>query len=111
MSHHDNSTYLLDIQQAAALIETFIGNMDEEHFLDDKKTQAAVQHQIMIIGEATKRLSQAFREENAHIPWAAISRMRDRLIHGYTTVDMRVVWITATQSVPDLVRAINSLSL
>ncbi len=70
----------------------------------------AVQHQIMIIGEATKRLSQKFRDENTQIPWNAIARMRDRLIHGYATADMHVVWLTASQNIPDLVRAIDSLS-
>lgn len=73
------------------LITSFIENMDEKAFLDDKKTQAAVQHQIMIIGEATKCLSKEFREENAHIPWNSIARMRDRLVHGYTVVDLHVV--------------------
>ena len=82
MSHHDNTACLLDIKQAALSIASFIEGMDEVAFYTDKKTQAAVQHQIMIIGEAAKRLSRNFRDENAHIPWGAIARMRDRLIHG-----------------------------
>ena len=82
--------------------------MDFPYTLIDKKTQAAVQHQIMIIGEAAKRLSRNFRDENAHIPWGAIARMRDRLIHGYSTVDMGVVWTTAAEGIPDLLKAIEA---
>ncbi len=82
--------------------------MDEREFYEDKKTQAAVQHQIMIIGEAAKRLPRSFCEEHAHIPWSAIARMRDRLIHGYATVDMEVVWITAKEGIPELLRAIDA---
>ncbi len=83
MSHHDNDAYLLDIRQAA------------------------VQHQIMIIGEASKHLSTSFRTEHRQIPWNAIARMRDRLIHGYSTVDMNVVWTTATESIPELLHAVD----
>jgi len=63
----------------------------------------------MIIGEATKCLSQKFRDENAHIPWNAIARMRERLIHGYATADMHVVWVTATENIPELMKAVDAL--
>lgn len=107
MSHHDNDAYLLDIQQAALSIASFIEGMDVTAFHLDKKTQAAVQHQIMIIGEASKHLSGSFRTEHGHIPWNAIARMRDRLIHGYSTVDIDVVWTTATESIPELLQAVD----
>ncbi len=90
----------------AAAIALFIEGMDEASFREDRKTQAAVQHQIMIIGEASKRLTPAFCESHANIPWSAIARMRDRLIHGYATVDLGIVWTTATEGVPALLRAI-----
>lgn len=108
MPHPDPGACLLDIRQAAASIASFIEGMDESAFHEDKKTQAAVQHQIMIIGEAAKHLPRAFCEEHVHIPWSAIARMRDRLIHGYATVDLGVVWTTATEGVPTLLRAIDA---
>ncbi len=107
MSHHDNDAYLLDIQQAALSVASFIEGMGLVDFRLDKKTQAAVQHQIMIIGEASKRLSTSFRTEHGHIPWNAIARMRDRLIHGYSTVDVNVVWVTATEGIPKLLQAVD----
>jgi hypothetical protein len=48
MSHHENSAYLLDIQQAGLAIANFIKGMDETSFRADKKTQAVVQYQIMV---------------------------------------------------------------
>ncbi len=38
MSHHDNKAYLLDIQQAAELVASFIESMNEQQFLDDKSS-------------------------------------------------------------------------
>lgn len=106
MSHRDDNTCLLDIAHAARAVVSFIEGMDETAFRGDMKTQAAVQHQIMIIGEASKRLTPAFRDAHPDIPWNAIARMRDRLIHGYGTVDLGVVWITANEAIPELLRAV-----
>jgi uncharacterized protein with HEPN domain len=35
--------------------------------------------------------------------------MRDRLIHGYSTVDINVVWDTALEGIPQLLRALEPL--
>ncbi len=106
MSRLDDSSCLLDIANAARAVLSFIEGMDEAAFRGDMKTQAAVQHQIMIIGEASKRLTPSFRDAHPNIPWSAIARMRDRLIHGYGTVDLGVVWRTANEAIPELLRAV-----
>lgn len=71
----DDAT-LLDIVNAARLTQTFIQDMTEA-FLVDLKTQSAVLHQITVIGEAVKRLSQAFRERHPILPWPLMAGMRD----------------------------------
>ena len=97
----DDAT-LLDIANAARLIESFIQGMTKESFLLDTKTQSAILHQIMVIGEAAKRLSQPFREQHSMLPWSLMAGMRDHLIHGYDAVDLGEVWKTATGDIPDL---------
>ena len=52
---------LLDILKAARLAIEFRVPADKEEFLGDAKTQSAVLHQLLIIGEAVKRLSPEFR--------------------------------------------------
>jgi uncharacterized protein with HEPN domain len=42
--------------------------MTKEAFLGDLKTQSAVLHQVPVIGEAVKRLSQAFRGRHPIFP-------------------------------------------
>jgi uncharacterized protein with HEPN domain len=79
-------------------------------FLDDEKTQSAVVHQLMIIGEGTKRLSDAFRDSHPQIPWRDIARMRDRLIHHYDAVDLDEVWKTVETDVPDLLARLEPLA-
>ncbi|MDZ7289133.1 MAG: DUF86 domain-containing protein [candidate division KSB1 bacterium] len=93
---------VLDIAQAARLILEFKHGMDKTAFLDDIKTQSAILHQLMVMGEAVKRLSQDFRNHHPAIPWTLIVGMRDKLIHGYDIIDLDEVWKTADTNVPDL---------
>jgi uncharacterized protein with HEPN domain len=45
---------LLDIYEAGRLIQEFIADMSKDAFLQDRKTQSAVLHKILILGEANQ---------------------------------------------------------
>jgi uncharacterized protein with HEPN domain len=100
---------LLDIVHAARLIIRFTENMTFEEFVHDERTQSAALYQILVIGEAVKRLSSEFRAQHPHIPWKLIAGMRDRLIHGYDVIDWVEVWNTVRRDIPDLLREIEAL--
>ena len=94
---------LVDLARAARLAREFVQGMDQAAFLADVKTQSAVLHQLLILGEAAKRLSQVFRDAHSQIPWPQITGMRDKLIHHYDTVDLEVVWDTIQKNLPTLI--------
>ncbi len=100
---------LLDILRAARLVISFRQDMTEAAFLDDLKTQSAILHQLMVMGEAVKRLSADFRDRHVEVPWALIAGMRDKLIHGYDIVDLEQVWQTAVEDVPELLSLLEPL--
>lgn len=104
-----DETTLLDIARAARAILTFTEGLRRETFLEDLKTQSAVLYQLMVIGEAVKRLSFELRQRHQEIPWAQMAGMRDHLIHGYDLVDWDEVWRTVTRDVPDLLSKLEGL--
>jgi uncharacterized protein with HEPN domain len=93
---------LMDLARAARLAQEFVQGMDRATFLADVKTQSAVLHQLLVLGEAAKRLSQTFRDTHAQIPWPLVTGMRDKLIHHYDAVDLNVVWDTIQKDLPPL---------
>jgi len=93
---------LLDIAEALRRLQLFKSGMDRVAFLADLKTQAAILHQITLMGEAVKRLSPEFRARHPHIPWQKIAGMRDRLVHAYDQVDLHRVWEAAEEDLPQL---------
>ena len=107
--HRDEAT-ILDIVRAGQLIQDFIVGATEAEFLSDPKTQSSVLYQLLVMGEAVKRLSADFRNQHADIPWSLIAGMRDHLIHAYDAVDWNEVWSTAKSDVPRLLAQIEHLT-
>lgn len=108
MLRDDNAT-LLDLVAAARLAIQFKGVLGHAEFLNDLKTQSAVLHQLLIIGEAAKRLSGAFRSAHPEVPWKTMAGMRDKLIHEYDDADMDEVWNTVTTDIPHLLKLLGPL--
>ena len=94
--------YLNDIRNAIISIEKFIENMNFDQFKNDDKTSSAVIRKFEIIGEATKNIPEAVREQHSQVPWEDIAGMRDKLIHSYSEVDLKLVWMTIQQRLPEL---------
>ena len=98
--NRDTELYIEDIIKALEYIEQYISGLSLEVFRNDQKTQDAVIRNFEIIGEAVKRMPEAFKLKYPEIPWRSAAGMRDVLIHDYPDNIPDVVWTTATQNLP-----------
>ena len=58
---------------------------------------------LMQIGELAKTaLSDEIKSQLTAIPWKQLYGMRNRIVHGYSGVDMRIVWDTIHDDLPAL---------
>jgi uncharacterized protein with HEPN domain len=96
------SLYIKDIIDAITKIEEFIEGMDFADFIQDDKTASAVVRKLEIIGEAVKQLPNEVRERFAEIPWSAMAKTRDKIIHFYHGVDYEIIWKIIKKELPTL---------
>ena len=104
-----NQESLIDISNAIQRILRYSQSLTRQDLeLNDEK-QSAILYQITIIGEATKRLSLEFRQENPAVPWREMAGMRDVIVHEYDQLDLDVIWDVIHDKLPNLLRQISLL--
>ncbi|HPC90511.1 MAG TPA: DUF86 domain-containing protein [Methanothrix sp.] len=102
MTGRDFRQYVEDIAKYMNYALQFVEDMDFEKFASDPKTVIAVTKCIEVVGEAAKHIPDALRIKYPDIPWREMAGMRDRLVHGYFTVELEIVWQTVIDEFPQI---------
>ena len=99
--YRSNEELFKHIFDEIVFLESETRTISEEVFLKDEKTQRAFARSIEIIGEAVKNISSDVMIKYKEVPWRNIAGMRDKLIHGYFSVDYEIVWDVAKNIIPE----------
>ena len=91
---------------ATSEVLSFVEGITEESFSKDRMIILSVIKDIEIIGEAASKMSEETKIKNPDIPWKDIIGMRNKLIHGYFEVDIKLVWNTTKNNLPSLLKAL-----
>jgi len=105
-----DDAYVLDMLRAASLARQFAEACTEAQLLDDVKTQSAVLHQLTMLGEAVRRVSQGFRDRHAQVPWVEMAGLRNRIVHEYDEIDLDRVWEVISRDLPRLIPALEAIA-
>ena len=82
-------------------IQRFTAGKHKDEFLAYDLQQDGVIRNLEIIGEAVSKLTGELNAQHADVPRVEISGMRNRLIHGYMSVNPQIVWNTVEIVMPD----------
>lgn len=110
MISNQAAKYLWDARHAAERVIRFISGRDYSGYLVDDMLRSAVERQFEIIGEAFAGLRRADPGLAEFIPnLPRIIAFRNVLIHGYATVDDRLVWGVVESELPQLLAHLTDL--
>ncbi|HJJ75806.1 MAG TPA: DUF86 domain-containing protein [Methanocorpusculum sp.] len=102
MNVKDPLVYVRDMLDQIEIIREELPEISKDEFLSRPFYQNALVRSLEIIGEAAKGVNNEFRELHSEIPWRQITGMRDKLAHGYATINLEETWNTLIYDIPPL---------
>jgi uncharacterized protein with HEPN domain len=100
---------LWDMVQAIERIEEFTSGITEADYLDNELLQSAVERKLEILGEAARRVSEAFQAQHPAIDWRNTIGLRNVIAHRYDQVQQEVIWRIVQTVLPDVVVLLRGL--
>jgi uncharacterized protein with HEPN domain len=94
---------LQDMLGAARKIISYAQNTTRETLPAVPMRLDAVLYEIVVMGEAARRLSQEVRGDHPEVPWRDIIGMRSIVAHGYDQIDDDELWQVIEHDLPALI--------
>jgi len=102
MPKAEDVTRMHHMLDAARKALEFTQNCERADLDKDEKLALSIVRLLEVLGEAAKNISSQCRDDYPEIPWRQIAGTRDRLIHGYSDVDLDIVWKIVSVDLPPL---------
>lgn len=105
----DYRLYLYDIQEAVNKIIVFTKGYSYKKFSTDERTIDAVIRNLEVIGEASKHIPKKLKDQYPEVDWRAMVGLRNIITHEYFGVDLKIIWKTVRERIPQLNKHIESI--
>jgi len=102
MSGNNPRADLSEIADAIQRVADRMSGLDRDAFLANDVLRDAVAMQLLVLGEAARRLPVDIHKSAPDVPWAQIIATRNRIAHGYSGLNWIIVWDIATLELPKL---------
>jgi uncharacterized protein with HEPN domain len=102
----EQAGFLWDILSHARDIQSHLTGVPKEKYLEDRKTQQAIERCFEIMGEAAGQLRPETIAQVPTLPVRPMREMRNFLIHVYFSIDLERVWDTCQKDIPVVISAI-----
>jgi len=75
----------------------------------DRLLDLALSRLLEIIGEAANRVPDDIQAKYPELPWLQMIGARNRLIHGYDSVDFDILWAIISEDMPVLISQLEKI--
>jgi uncharacterized protein with HEPN domain len=109
LSINPDTELLKHILDETTFIINHTKNLTRENYLSNEVLCRAYIRSLEIIGEATKKLTDEFKNQHTDIEWKKIAGTRDKLIHDYYGIDYDIVWDIIASKIQELHQYLKNL--
>ncbi len=98
-----------DILEFCDKIKRYKKDLDKESFKQNELVIDGILRNLELIGEASSKLNEDFRNRYSNLPWKKIIGLRNIVIHNYSNVDIDIIWDIITINIPNMRKNINEI--
>ena len=109
MTQHDDKIRLQNMLDHAREAVSLVHGKNRRDLESDRVLELALVRLVEVVGEAAVKTSPKCKRDYPFIPWAGIIGMRNRLIHGYNSIDLGVLWDTIEIDLPPLIEKLERI--
>jgi uncharacterized protein with HEPN domain len=109
MPHHDDDVSLRQMLDHAREASDLVKERVRADLDQDRVLSLALVQLCQILGEAASRVSTLRRQQHPEVPWPQIIALRNRLIHGYDSINLEILWQILTGDLPPLISALDNI--
>jgi uncharacterized protein with HEPN domain len=91
---------LEEMAEAADQAHLLVHGVSLEELSEDRQRRDALKWNFTVLGEASSQLSAEIQSRFPDIPWRQPARLRNRIVHGYWSIDLSVLYSTAEEQLP-----------
>lgn len=98
----DNKKIINNILKSINKIISFIKDVKYEEFESNGLLQDACFMNLMQIGENAAKIDDDYIKKHSDIKWKEMKGLRNRIVHDYDGVNIKIVWDTMKEDLPIL---------
>ena len=90
-------------------VYAYCKDMSYKEFRGNELLVEACVFNLSQIGELVSKMNDTFRKENRQIAWEEIYGLRNRIVHDYEGVNLRLIWEIIAEDIPALRRELTAI--
>ena len=102
----DDNYYVRQMSNDIRFIIEHMKGINYKDFSVDYLLQDSMMFRMIQISENANKLTEEYKSKREDIPWTSIYGLRNRIVHDYGNTDLRIVYETLTEDIPELLKNI-----
>lgn len=94
---------------AGAQAQLLVAGLNLQELETDRLRRDALLWNFTVLGEASTQLAGEFKSQYPEIDWAKPAQLRNRIVHGYWSIDLEILHTTASDLLPSYIDNLRDL--
>ncbi|MGI5173880.1 DUF86 domain-containing protein [Treponema sp. OMZ 840] len=106
----DNRYYIGKIITDLAFIVEHTKSFTQEELKDNEVLIDSVMFRLIQVAENSDKLTDEFKNRYSCIQWRAVKGMRNKIVHEYGNVDLKVIYDTVKNDIPKMLLELKEIA-